>query len=253
MNNGCFKPKDYTGKRIGISTVIKKTNKRGNDGSTIWILKCDCGKYFECRAGRFRKKWSIYSCGCSKRANIGRWVSKDLSTYKSHMATAICPTDKRQKDSGYVIWKLRCDCGKIFERSARMLILGYTKSCGCRNFSMPRGRPRIPNSGAHINALYGHCKRGAHSRNIGFKLTKEECKKLFELDCFYCGEKPKLRRQKNLVGTYASNGIDRIDSNKGYFIGNVVPCCSVCNFAKSNKPVDDFKNWIKKAYLHLFS
>ena len=29
------------------------------------------------------------------------------------------------------------------------------------------------------------------------------------------------------------NGIDRIDNNKGYFIGNINSCCATCNYLKN--------------------
>ena len=45
------------------------------------------------------------------------------------------------------------------------------------------------------------------------------------------------------------NGIDRIDSTKGYFNDNVVSCCKVCNRAKSNLSLEDFKQWAANLYL----
>jgi len=40
------------------------------------------------------------------------------------------------------------------------------------------------------------------------------------------------------------NGLDRVDSSKHYTLDNVVPCCTVCNRAKSNLTVADFYDWI---------
>ena len=48
------------------------------------------------------------------------------------------------------------------------------------------------------------------------------------------------------------NGIDRIDSSKGYSVDNCVPCCAKCNYAKHDLSIDDFKNHIEKIYKHLF-
>lgn len=39
------------------------------------------------------------------------------------------------------------------------------------------------------------------------------------------------------------NGIDRVDSKKGYVAGNVVTCCRNCNQAKSDKSIDEFEEW----------
>lgn len=44
--------------------------------------------------------------------------------------TAITPTDKRAKDGG-VIWKCKCECGRLCFVKAAYLTKGHTKSCGC--------------------------------------------------------------------------------------------------------------------------
>ena len=49
-------------------------------------------------------------------------------------------------------------------------------------------------------------------------------------------------------GIYIYNGIDRIDNNKGYTIDNIVPCCHICNQAKSSFTLQEFQDWIEKVY-----
>ena len=44
------------------------------------------------------------------------------------------------------------------------------------------------------------------------------------------------------------NGIDRVDSGKGYVINNVVPCCKYCNIAKGEMSREDFLKWVKRVY-----
>jgi hypothetical protein len=51
---------------------------------------------------------------------------------------------------------------------------------------------------------------------------------------------------------YTYSGIDRLDNNIGYVSGNCVPCCSVCNYAKRDMTVDQFKNWIKRIYINQY-
>ena len=46
--------------------------------------------------------------------------------------------------------------------------------------------------------------------------------------------------------TYTYSGIDRVDSNIGYEINNVVSCCNICNRAKSNMKLDEFNEWRMK-------
>lgn len=43
-----------------------------------------------------------------------------------------------------------------------------------------------------------------------------------------------------------SSGLDRVDSSLGYFKGNVVPCCVMCNLMKLNYNVDCFHDKIRK-------
>lgn len=60
--------------------------------------------------------------------------------------------------------------------------------------------------------------------------------------CFYCGSAPS-----------PWNGIDRVDSAKGYFDGNVVTACRHCNRAKLARSRQEFEAWIHQASRHLKS
>lgn len=56
--------------------------------------------------------------------------TKDLSGQRFGKLTVLASTEKRM-DSGSVVWKCRCDCGNIAEVSARRLVRGKVRSCGC--------------------------------------------------------------------------------------------------------------------------
>lgn len=60
----------------------------------------------------------------------------------------------------------------------------------------------------------------AAKRGIAYALTYELALALVTSVCAYCG------------GGDEVNGIDRMDSAKGYVAGNVVPACATCNMAK---------------------
>ena len=69
--------------------------------------------------------------------------------------------------------------------------------------------------------------------------------------CFYCGaEKSNHKVTKNCKEGFDHNGIDRIDSSKGYTPDNVVPCCKICNKAKMDMDQKDFILWIQRAANH---
>ena len=87
-------------------------------------------------------------------------------------------------------------------------------------------------------------------------------KKLSLSKCFYCNSEPSNRqpdiryetrngRKDKLVITdfiLKYNGIDRIDSSKGYISGNVISCCKNCNTAKNILSQKEFKDLIKRIY-----
>jgi hypothetical protein len=94
---------------------------------------------------------------------------------------------------------------------------------------------------ANIDVHYGKYLRGANKRNIQFELTIEEFGNIVSLACYYCA-------------TFKENesiGIDRVDSNAGYIVGNVVPCCEECNIMKQDLSLEKFKEHITKIYNNL--
>ena len=78
-------------------------------------------------------------------------------------------------------------------------------------------------------------KSSAHCRNLPILLTAEEIVDIIHKPCVYCGAEK-------------ANGIDRIDSSIGYIQGNVVPCCSICNWMKNALSVEEFYNHIDKIH-----
>ena len=86
---------------------------------------------------------------------------------------------------------------------------------------------------------YTEYKGSAKSRGIDFSLTIKEFESFWQKPCYYCGD------------TIEKIGLDRIDSQKGYFIGNVTPCCTRCNKAKNDMSVTEFLNWVIKVFNHI--
>lgn len=104
--------------------------------------------------------------------------------------------------------------------------------------------------------LYKDYKTGAKRRNLEFDLSFNKFLDIVSKPCTYCGQEPivhdsELRYMQKFAEKWEHNGIDRVDSSKGYTLDNCVPCCSKCNYAKHDLSFDDFKNWIKNVYKHL--
>jgi len=151
--------------------------------------------------------------------------------------------------NGRRTWMCRCICGKEKEVIENNLKCGTSKSCGCRGvIKLIQRNKKLRNNVMDINlamakqVISGY-KADAKRRNYVWDLSFEKCIKLFNNNCFYCGDAPDnvrttVGRKKNLFFKY--NGIDRIDNTNGYVGGNVVSCCKKCNRAKDTMTTKEF-------------
>lgn len=74
-----------------------------------------------------------------------------------------------------------------------------------------------------------HCyRRGARRRGYAWEITLVEFKTFWKQPCWYCDQ------------PIQTIGLDRVDNNQGYTLGNVVACCEACNKAKRIYTRDDF-------------
>ena len=78
-------------------------------------------------------------------------------------------------------------------------------------------------------------QKGAVARGLEFTLSAEQCHALFNSACYYCGFQQKHR----------FNGIDRVDKQMGYTVGNSVACCKWCNRAKGRESAPEFLSWLR--------
>lgn len=62
---------------------------------------------------------------------------KDLAGQRFGKLVALSPTEKRM-DNGSIVWYCQCDCGNSAEVSARRLVRGQVRSCGCLSDPPPR-------------------------------------------------------------------------------------------------------------------
>lgn len=138
-----------------------------------------------------------------------------------------------------------CACGKELTVSAPNLRSGNTISCGCFRKEINSKKQRKNPGEATFNAVFITYKNTAKRNKRVFDLTKEQFKTITSQKCSYCKRPPKTEQQ-NIYGngSYIYNGIDRVDNNLGYVLTNIVPCCTICNRAKGNLTLGEFKNWI---------
>lgn len=144
-------------------------------------------------------------------------------------------------------WLFKCDCGNnkvisIANVKQYPSFKNSTTSCGCI------AKARILAIGeASFNNLFSKYKRISKIKNLEFLLSKEEFRKLTQSNCSYCGANPQqIIKQTRANGEYLYNGIDRIDSSKGYTIQNCISCCGICNKMKLDHDIEFFYNHINK-------
>lgn len=81
-------------------------------------------------------------------------------------------------------------------------------------------------------------------KRLGGDIDKKYMLDLWEKQegkCFYSGIPMVKRKYKEKRGPFSAS-IDRIDSNKGYFIGNVVWSTWICNVGKNNFTCEEYLN-----------
>lgn len=147
-----------------------------------------------------------------------------------------------------------CDCGIPCYVTPHALEHNKTGSCGC----LQKDRVSDANTGrisptrqsfgeAYLRNMFNGYRRAALDRDKEFHLHREEFLSLICLNCHYCGTPPTIRPVKNrYYGVPSVNGLDRRDNNKGYFLDNVIPCCSLCNYAKKELTYDEFISWLDR-------
>lgn len=141
-------------------------------------------------------------------------------------------------------YNVKCDCGNEKVVMGSAMTSGNTKSCGCLSKEVKASK-RISKNHSEITAIILGYKRHAERRGFKWKLTRKDVEDLVKNDCFYCGSKPNnIKKTKNsLSGGFVYSGIDRIDNTRHYIKENSVPCCKVCNYAKSNMDLQEFQEW----------
>jgi hypothetical protein len=233
---------DLTGQKFGKLLVIRRmeNNKRGE---AEWECLCDCGKICITVCSRLRNK-NTRSCGCTRK-NFLKSRTPNLLGYKFGKLLVIerIRNDEHKRSK----WKCLCDCGKISIVSGKNLKNGKVRSCGC----LIKTKYSYPYGDTSFNMIFSGYKASAKRRNLNFCLSKEEFKKLIKENCFYCGKEPcQIKKSKKGNGEFVYNGLDRIDSSKGYNMNNVVPCCGKCNESKMALSQQEFLSWVERVYNH---
>jgi hypothetical protein len=239
------KPKLFVepGQRIGRSIVIDPKaafSCPSGQPRRAACLRCDCGTEYIRPLAYILRNPDTQSCGDCAGAG-------DLTGLRFGRLAAVrwLPSGTAARGDGR--WLCRCDCGTEVTFFPSQLTIGHAKSCGC-------GRTGPRKDDAAFTHLFRKYQYGARKRGISWDLAKDDFRRLTSLDCHYCGTAPAaVSRASQLDPGYRYNGIDRMDSNGPYRLGNVVPACRTCNMAKMAVPYGEFMAWIARlASFHFF-
>lgn len=209
----------------------RKSKGKGYD--YLYLIKCrHCGKQKLAKTLQNAKLKTAKCLYCEITEIIGK-------TYGCYKVLNYDHTLYRNKRYCR-FYKVQCtQCGKeyIKERNFNQWSQ-YTRCRYCNSVEDKFG----------FSDLYSDYKYSAKIRNISWELEFSDFLNIVTKNCKYCGAEPTIRT-KNCY-EIQTNGIDRVDSSKGYIINNCVPCCTRCNYMKLDSNLDDFLNHVSKIYNH---
>lgn len=206
----------------------------------IYKCLCICGNIHYTRLSDLKSN-KTKSCGCLKRRKP---YNSSILGQKFGNFTVISFIKKSTRGN---VYDCQCDCGTHMQKTFSTI---NNKNSG-GNACIKCGRKYLKEGTSGLNRLIRQYKHDAKKRNYIFDLTKDEVYAITTLNCSYCGNPPSSISKSgsnSTHGDYVYNGMDRVDNNVGYIISNVVPCCNICNWMKSNLLISDFESHIIKIY-----
>ena len=218
------------GDKFNEWTVIDNKSINRN-GATMYLCKCKCGKeqYVQSSGLKLGKSKMCKECSSlAKRAkiNIG-------DKYKSY--TVISGPHRRNSQLVYLV---KCECREEHYMTASQILdpNKYFKCKRCASGNILSGFRE-----GFLNTF----KRSAIARNINYSenLTPEDLYQLLESQNFKCALSDYPLLPNDTLDDSKQNldlSLDRIDSSKGYEVGNVQWVTKYVNWAKNDLSQKDF-------------
>lgn len=118
------------GQRFGKLTALSPTEQRMDNGSVVWLCRCDCGKEKAVSARRLTRG-KVRSCGCLSDPPPKDYIGKRFGrlTVTEYAGREYRRTERSR--ATVTLWKCRCDCGKEVTVPQPELQRGESQSCGC--------------------------------------------------------------------------------------------------------------------------
>ena len=170
------------------------------------------------------------------------------------MLTVIGKDEKRTKERKKQYYFCQCDCGSPVKSIMKASLVSKshpTYSCGCHTKYKAGYIDNRDEALAKI--LYGKLKV-RHIQKLGDSedtlIPFEDFMRMIKEPCHYCGalDASYITDRRDNATQFFYNGLDRVDSNIGYRLSNVVAACSRCNIAKGELSESDFAWHIKRIH-----
>lgn len=146
---------------------------------------------------------------------------------------------KRKSNGNFSVYAICKKCGKPRWTTSRKTGRIFFELC----VKCTRNPTRKPPGVAAAHQVYCRYRLAAKKRDCAFELNEAEFLKLTKERCYYCGTNPATKyKVSGSPGSFVYNGLDRLDSSKGYTLDNIVPCCFECNKSKGTRSCDEFLN-----------
>lgn len=214
----------------------------------MWSCDCSCGGTVDVLAAQLTHGGKVMCAKCKE------YVGVNLIGVRSGQLTV---ESRLQKVGGRWKWRCKCDCGNYVEVFTRNIAGGRSIDCGCGR-AVSRSESRTTACGLPKNLrvwrkIVSSYQSNARHKSQTFCLTEEECIRLFQTDCHYCGAPParnKVVKTLTRTSEVVYNGIDRKDNALGYLLSNVVPCCTRCNYMKKEIEYTEFLAHIERIAMY---
>ena len=119
------------GSKFGRLTVLEKITHhyKGTSSYVLWKCQCDCGNISYVRTGALVNHITI-SCGCYHREQMSEQFAKHIPLGSQFGELTVIEETSERDNSGNILYKVRCSCGKEFIKSGSALRNNIIFSCG---------------------------------------------------------------------------------------------------------------------------
>ena len=204
-------------------------------------IRCFCGKVFKTTVNRVFSGVTK-SCGCSRKVS-NEEVESRLIALRFKLLEPYKTRIQRHK--------FQCHCGRIFISTPHSLFKKGIKSCGCigNGFHGKLNSESIKwaGYGEISKTFWNRISKNANGKSRPFDITIEYVWDLFIFQgrkCAISGVEIDFSPDSKLSRGTAS--LDRIDSGKGYVVGNVQWVHKEVNNIKTDMEQSRFIEWCKK-------